>query len=651
MDTNDFGFLIEQKHSDADRLQGLNERWKPKTKEEFPKSYHDRNGKMKPRSITADLLEKYPWLAISMHSKYKGAWCSYCVLFDTSLEAGGQKLGKLVSSPLTDYSKLTGKNGLLSNHELKHYHTTNKTRALEFLSHLNSEKNVASLVNSHHKEQIIRNRAALSSIIETLKFAAIQNISLRGHRDSGRIDSLGDYPSENDGNFRMLLRFRLKSGDNDLKNHLSDASPAMLYTSPLIQNEILTDICTLMKKSLVERIKESFVWAIMADETTDSSNREQMAIVARYISNKEGKFIVREDPICLIDVFDSIKSNEDSDEIRMTGKNMAKVILEKIKSLNLNPSKLVAQSYDGAASMSSERIGVTAYVKEVAPHAFYFHCAVHALNLGTSQVNRVEAIRNALGTMESIIVFITDGAKRDNLLKIVQKENESVKNKLIKLCQTRFVERHVAVDRFFSQIETIKQTLSLLTKWQDRKTSSMANNFLNAMQKTDFILGLVVMNRISSILRPLSLQLQSKDADLVKALELVEAVQKALRDEREKFGEIFEEAEEIAEKLEVELQLPRIVKRSTCRSNAGNGMDIIKHYRINVFNPAIDNVLQDLESRFQSHHKQSLNLTLMLPKKCKESNGEETESLEALYNLYKPFLMTSLSEFKADYKV
>ena len=77
--------------------------------------------------------------------------------------------------------------------------------------------------------------------------------------------------------------------------------------------------------------------------------------------------------------------------------------------------------------MSSERIGVTAYVKEVAPHAFYFHCAVHALNLGTSQVSRVEAIRNALGTMESIIVFITDGAKRDNLLKIVQKENESVK--------------------------------------------------------------------------------------------------------------------------------------------------------------------------------------------------------------------------------
>ena len=123
---------------------------------------------------------------------------------------------------------------------------------------------------------------------------------------------------------------------------------------------------------------------------------------------------MKENPICIVDLFEEMKESVSSDaELRMTGDNISKVILSRIKKLELPMQRLVAQSYDGAASMSSQRVGVAAKLLEISPLAYYFHCAMHGLNLATSQINRVDIIRNSLGTMESVLVFLNDGAKRE----------------------------------------------------------------------------------------------------------------------------------------------------------------------------------------------------------------------------------------------
>jgi hypothetical protein len=59
--------------------------------------------------------------------------------------------------------------------------------------------------------------------VETLKLCAVQNISLRGHRDDGELES-DVIQAVNDGNYRHLLRFRIKSDDEALKNAVSNAS-------------------------------------------------------------------------------------------------------------------------------------------------------------------------------------------------------------------------------------------------------------------------------------------------------------------------------------------------------------------------------------------------------------------------------------------
>jgi len=92
--------------------------------------------------------------------------------------------------------------------------------------------------NSGIKRKIIENRKNLIPIIETIIFCGRQNLSLRGHRDSGPLNLTE--PNENYGNFRSLLRFRANSGDVALKTHLKTCSKNASYTSPMIANEIIS---------------------------------------------------------------------------------------------------------------------------------------------------------------------------------------------------------------------------------------------------------------------------------------------------------------------------------------------------------------------------------------------------------------------------
>ena len=79
-----------------------------------------------------------------------------------------------------------------------------------------------------------------------------------------------------------------------------------------MQNELLSDITLLIKKSLSDNINSSFVWTVLADETTDASNREQMVIVARYVQFVNGNYSIKENPMCLLDLFQELKSEKAS---------------------------------------------------------------------------------------------------------------------------------------------------------------------------------------------------------------------------------------------------------------------------------------------------------------------------------------------------
>ena len=373
------------------------------------------------------------------------------------------------------------------------------------------------------------------------------------------------------------------------------------------------------------------IWAVMADETTDLSNREQMAIVVRYVDDSDGLLVIREDPIGLLDVLQTLRQTRPASEseLKMSGANLAEVLIRKLQKVGLDTTGLVGQCYDSAASMSSEKVGVAAKVKAKAPLADYYHCSAYTLNLSTSLMTKVPVVRNCLDTLEAVICFLSDGAKRGDLLRWAQSQDveDEKRHKLVKLCQTRFIERHVAVERFCEQLPAVWHALQLIATWSDSRASSKAAMLYTAVSRTEFLVGLVIAGHLAGIMRPLAVSLQEKGSDLTKALGLVDAVQAVLERRRsgseKEFSPLMAKVVAFAVELDVEVTKPRLVKRSTHRDNAGHKvMTTEDHYRINVFNPALDYVIQDIGLRFGKPTKLAAGLSKILPKRVATSDPE-----------------------------
>ena len=102
-------------------------------------------------------------------------------------------------------------------------------------------------------------------------FLATQGIALRGNLN------------ESDGNFTQLLR--LKAVDQlHLLTWLEYKTDK--YTSPRVQNEILTVMASTIIQIISVTIQKARYFSVMADEVTDSSNKEQVVICFRSIDEQ-----------------------------------------------------------------------------------------------------------------------------------------------------------------------------------------------------------------------------------------------------------------------------------------------------------------------------------------------------------------------------
>ena len=77
--------------------------------------------------------------------------------------------------------------------------------------------------------------------------------------------------SENHGNFRHLLRYRIDAGDNTFKLRISDSSIKKLSTSisKTIQKQLLITMCNVVKENIAQDINSVDYWSYLVDESTD----------------------------------------------------------------------------------------------------------------------------------------------------------------------------------------------------------------------------------------------------------------------------------------------------------------------------------------------------------------------------------------------
>lgn len=168
----DIGNFVGNKISDFDKKNFFLHHWIPPKNYVFPYSTHNKQGKEEKRYSSHKYLNDFKWL-IFLDVK-KRFFCKYCPLF-VNLNVGGLnknvQLSKLVTQPLTFFTKLLGKDGMLMKHQNLDYYKSAVQLSRNFFKVLENPKlDVVNQINNERLKQVIENRRRLKPIIESIIF-------------------------------------------------------------------------------------------------------------------------------------------------------------------------------------------------------------------------------------------------------------------------------------------------------------------------------------------------------------------------------------------------------------------------------------------------------------------------------------------------
>ena len=139
------------------------------------------------------------------------------------------------------------------------------------------------MIDNQLKSLLQENREKLKAIIETVAFLGRNGLPFRAHRDDSQYNpEVGTYGEGRAGLFMECLNFRVKYGDQVLKNHLRTCPKNASYISKTTQNDLIKCCGTSILNKLKTDKKEAKYFSILADEACDASNKEQMSLVLRF---------------------------------------------------------------------------------------------------------------------------------------------------------------------------------------------------------------------------------------------------------------------------------------------------------------------------------------------------------------------------------
>lgn len=188
------------------------------------------------RSFKAAWYHIHPWLEYSKQSD--SVFCYACRHFSppkVSETVFDSKLG------FNNWKKATYKQGGFAIHARSERHKAMITWR-DYQKAVKSNATLVNALNKEHNKQVQENQDYIKTIGEILPLTATQNIAQRGHNESAE--------SDNKGNFMAILE-------------------------TIAKHEVLSCLADMVQTKMIEEVKDSEVYSIMADETKDVKKRSR----------------------------------------------------------------------------------------------------------------------------------------------------------------------------------------------------------------------------------------------------------------------------------------------------------------------------------------------------------------------------------------
>ncbi|KAI4461445.1 52 kda repressor of the inhibitor of the protein kinase-like protein-related [Holotrichia oblita] len=355
-----------------------------------------------------------------------------------------------------------------------------------------------------------------------------------------------------EGVFFDLLNLRIDSGDEALKSHSDNCQKNAVYTSPTIQNEIIQLCGEVIKEKIIEDCKRAKAYAVMADETADISGKEQLSIGLRFYD--ESQKIIREDFVGYI-------------ELKYQDASTIASAIQSFLENNFSVDNCVGFGFDGCSTTAGKEGGVQAILKKKYAKSLFFHCCSLRLNLVVNDTRKLPEIRNRIATVKDTITFFRESPAR----------RKSVPN------LSRLSLGHLSVE----------------------------GNY--ATRKSAYQLHCA---RYFAILGPVVNVLQGKSMDLVMVKKHIDDILDVIKEDRQDVEnvsyDLFKKSLDIAEKVGVELSVPRVTQKQVYRSNPPSE-SAVEYWKRSIIIPYLDSLTSSLDARFSNENTPAFSLTYLHP--------------------------------------
>jgi hypothetical protein len=413
----------------------------------------------------AEWYKTFSWLHYSC--AVKGVLCYYCAKADRLhlLDVNKRRENVFLKTGFRNWKKGPQK---FREHQSTACHTFS-------IMQIEQQKKSQPILSQLSNEQMIKQKEArqcLLTIFTTIRFLARQGLAIRGHTD-------------NNSNFLQLLQLR-QADINVLGPWMQKKCD---FTSPTIQNEILSLFGQEIVRTLAGNILKARHYAVIVDGTTDISGKHQESICIRYV---DSNLQPREEFIGLYEAPDS------------SGKTIATCILDVFTRLQLPIAHLRGQTYDGASNMSGVYRGCQAIIHEQQPLALYVHCGAHCVNL-VSQITceSLPLIRDAIAVVQELGALFSASSNLRITFESIALQLDMPTLKIKPLCPTRWLVRVSAIERVIQQFSLITDSLQEVGN-NTSNAATRARGLMRQLQSGSTILGLLMALEVLRILEQLN---------------------------------------------------------------------------------------------------------------------------------------------------
>ncbi|XP_070662428.1 uncharacterized protein [Malus domestica] len=552
------------------------------------------------RCFVTRWFDNFKWLEYSIVKDV--AFCRYCYLFKCDFD----KEGNAGSDVFTEIGFTNWRKGPENFRDHEGGVGSLHNKALQQARDLMTQKqHIETFVIKQTDEARINYHTLLCGALDCTRWLLQQGLPFRGHDES--------FKSSNRGNYLELMQFLADHNDKVRKVVFENAPKNLKYTSSDIQKDLVR-ACAIETIGAITKDMEGTFFSLLVDGSRDSSTKEQMTVVLRYV-NKEGEVIER---------FLGVQHVSST-----TSSSLEEAVERLFASTNLSMSKLRGQGYDGASNMKGELNGLKAKILNKYPQAFYVHCFAHQLQLALVAVAKgIEGVAIFFNNASILVNTIGSSCKRRDAFR--EKQLEQIKkaldigdletgrglnqeSSLMRPCDTRWNSHYGTIISIIVMFEAVVEVLEWIKDDTNQDSFGEISQLFHNIQTFDFVFHLFLMRLVLGITNELSQALQKKYQDIVTAMTLVEVCKQRLQSLRDDdFGDLLDDVQKFCQEHDIVVPnmkdlhfVPGKSRRKAPR------LTNFHYYRVDLYFQVLDTQLKELNDRFNE-----VNTELLLCMAC-----------------------------------